>query len=723
MDGTDGTLNQQLVRPAATFARLAERQRPKAPKPEPAQAVPPPALLPELESFNGLGGFSDNGREYVIRLHPNAGAIPPAPWINVVAHPTFGFVASDLGTGFTWSENSHDNRLTPWSNDPVSDPQGEAVFFRDEDSARVWSATPLPAGGGQPYTIRHGQGYSVYEHARDGIESRLLVYLAAAEPVKVFQIALRNTSKRRRQLSVTIYAEWVLGEHRERTGPHIVTRREPTTGALLALNAFRDTFADRVAFLDLFGGERRTLTGDRTEFIGRNGSLRAPAALDREELSNRTGATIDPCGAVQVRVTLEPGQEQTVIGLLGEAADEASVSSLVRRSRAPQGITAAFDDGQSFWRSLLGTVQVTTPDRAIDLMLNHWLLYQTLACRIWGRSAFYQSSGAFGFRDQLQDVLALLLAAPHLARKHILHAASRQFVEGDVQHWWHEPGGQGVRTQFSDDRLWLVYATLPVHGGDRRYGNSRRERAIPRRPGAQPGGARSLRTARRLAHAGVALRALRPRARGQPRDRRARSAAHGNRGLERWDEPRRSRRQGRKRLARLVPRLDPAALRRHRRGPRQRGAGRHVPRPTRQRSRARSSWRGTANGTAVPTSTTGRRSARRRTRSVASTRSRSRGRIVRRRRSGTSASGDGVRRTPSRAADDRIMLLLTPPFDEMTPSPGYIQGYVPGVRENGGQYTHAALWTVLAFARLGDGDRAADSSRCSTHLTHRATPT
>ena len=293
------------------FASPRRRRRPRAGAPN--------AAKPDLESFNGLGGFADDGREYVIRLHPNAGAIPPAPWVNVVAHPTFGFAASDLGTGFTWSGNSHDNRLTPWRNDPVSDPQGEAVFLRDEESGRVWSATPLPAGGGQPYTIRHGQGYSVYEHARDGIESRLRLYVAAAEPVKVFQITLRNTSNRRRQVSVTIYAEWVLGENRERTGLHIVTRREPTTGALLASNAFRDAFADRVAFLDLFGGDERTLTGDRTEFIGRNGSLRAPAALGRTGLSDRTGAAMDPCGAVQVRVTLEPSQEQTVIGLLGEA--------------------------------------------------------------------------------------------------------------------------------------------------------------------------------------------------------------------------------------------------------------------------------------------------------------------------------------------------------------------------------------------------------------------
>ena len=228
MDGAEGDLSQQLVRPAASYARLPEPSRARAQKAE-SSAVRLPTPVPELESFNGLGGFADTGREDVIRLHAAAGLIPPSPWVNVVAHPTFGFAGSDLGTGFTWSENSHDNRLTPWRNDPVIDPQGEAIYFRDDESGRVWSATPLPAGRGQPYTIRHGQGYSVYEHARDGIESRLRVYVAAAEPVKVFQIALRKTSSRRRQLTVTIYAEWVLGENRDRTALHIVTRREPTT--------------------------------------------------------------------------------------------------------------------------------------------------------------------------------------------------------------------------------------------------------------------------------------------------------------------------------------------------------------------------------------------------------------------------------------------------------------------------------------------------------------
>ena len=716
MDGPAGRLTQQLVRPAASYTRLPEPIQIKAPQTSPGPApVPPPP--PDLESFNGLGGFADHGREYVIRLHANAGAIPPAPWVNVVAHPTFGFAASDLGTGFTWSQNSHDNRLTPWRNDPVSDPQGEALYLRDDDSGRVWSATPLPAGGGQPYTIRHGHGYSIYEHARDGIDSRLLVYVAAAEPVKVFQLTLRNTSVRRRQISVTLYAEWVLGENRERTAAHIVTRREPTTDTLLASNAFRDAFADRVAFLDLSGGANRTLTGDRTEFVGRNGSIRAPAALGRVGLSDRTGASMDPCGAIQVRVTLDPSQEQTVIGLLGEAEDEASVSSLVRRSRAPQGITAAFADVQTFWRSLLGSVHVSTPDRQMDLLLNHWLLYQTVACRIWGRSAFYQSSGAFGFRDQLQDVLALLLAAPHLARGHILHAASRQFVEGDVQHWWHEPGGQGVRTKFSDDRLWLVYATLQYVAatGDAAL----LDESVPFLEGrllapdeheAYDRPVVSRQTASIYEHCvrAIALN-LSTGAHGLPLmgtgdwNDGMNLVGSGGRGESVW--------LGWFFLSILRPFADLAAARGE--ADRADGYRRHA---TSLASALEQSWDGEwyrrayfDDGTPLGS----KENAECRIDAIAQAWAvLAGGAPDRARQAMESVDRHLVRR------DDRMVLLLTPPFDRMTPSPGYIQGYVPGVRENGGQYTHAALWTVLAFAHLGDGDRAAELFSMLNPLTH-----
>ena len=717
MDGAEGDLNQQLVRPAASYSRLPEPSRTRPQKSEPP-AVRLPTPVAELESFNGLGGFADAGREYVIRLHPGAGQIPPSPWVNVVAHPTFGFAGSDLGTGFTWSENSHDNRLTPWRNDPVIDPQGEAIYFRDDESGSVWSATPLPAGGGQPYTVRHGQGYSVYEHVRDGIESRLRVYVAAAEPVKVFQIALRNASSRRRQLTVTIYAEWVLGENRDRTALHIVTRREPTTGALIACNAFRDAFADRVAFLDLFGGDRRTVTGDRTEFIGRNGSLSAPVALDRDALSDRTGAGMDPCGAVQVHLTLEPSQELTVIGLLGEAADDASVSSLVRRCRAPQGITAAFDDVQTFWRSLLGSVQVSTPDRSMDLILNNWLLYQTLACRIWGRSAFYQSSGAFGFRDQLQDVLAFLLAAPHLARNHILHTASRQFVEGDVQHWWHEPGGQGVRTKFSDDRLWLAYATLQYVTATADTGVL--DESVPflearvLGPDEHEAYERPTTSGERATLYEHCVRAialnLSTGAHGLPlmgtgdwNDGMNLVGADGK-GESVW--------LGWFLVSILRPFADLAAARGE--SDRADTYRRHA---TSLEAALEQAWDGDwyrrayfDDGTPLGS----KENTECRIDAIAQSWSVLAGGADRAR---ARQAMEAVERHLVRT-DDRMILLLTPPFDKMTPSPGYIQGYVPGVRENGGQYTHAALWTVMAFAQLGDGDRATELFSMLNPLTH-----
>jgi cyclic beta-1,2-glucan synthetase len=718
MDGGEGGLHQQLVRPEVPFEPLPPRS-PRRPEPADEQAASP-RNTPELEAFNGIGGFRDYGREYEIRVQGDQGRIPPAPWVNVVAHPTFGFVASDSSTGFTWSENSYSNRLTPWRNDPVGDPPGEAMYIRDDDTGRYWSATPLPAGGGQPYTIRHGQGYSIYEHLRDGIDSRLRVFVAAAEHLKVFQLALRNTTDRRRRLSITLYVEWVLGDRRERTAMHVVTNREPATGALLASNAFRDVFADRVAFLDLYGGERRTLSADRTEFIGRNGTLAAPAALGRRALSDRTGATLDPCGAVQITVTLEPGQETTVIGLLGEAEDAASVSSIVRRSRAPQGVDNAFGDVARFWDGILGTIQVATPDGSMDLLLNRWLLYQALSCRIWGRSGFYQSSGAFGFRDQLQDVLALIFAAPHLARGHILHAASRQFIEGDVQHWWHEPRGEGVRTRFADDRLWLVFAALhySTATGDSGVFDEHvpflegrtlnaDEHEVYERPTVSP---------QRASLYEHCVRAI------------ALNIATGDHGLPLmgtgdWNDGMNLVGAGGKGESVwlgwfLTSILRPFADLAESRGERDRAEQyrRHAEQLTTALDAAwDGEWYrrayfddGTPLGSRVNTEC--HIDAIAQSWAVLSQAAP----LERARQAMDSADRHLVRRS------ERLVLLLTPPFDTMAPSPGYIQGYVPGVRENGGQYTHAALWTVLAFARLGDGDRAHELYSIINPLTHTA---
>jgi cyclic beta-1,2-glucan synthetase len=548
----------------------------------------------------------------------------------------------------------------------------------------------------------------VYAHARGEVASELALFVPRHEPVKVFRLALKNTAAARRRLSVTLYAEWVLGENRSRTAIHVVTETEPETSAVIATNRYRQQFAARVAFVDLScaGASDRSFTGDRTEFIGRNGSLRRPAALGRGALSNRVGAAHDPCGAVRIHVDLDPSEERVVVGLLGDAADAEQARALVRRYRDPDTVDAALQEVRRFWDGILGTISVRTPDRAMDLVLNRWLLYQTLACRIWGRSAFYQSSGAFGFRDQLQDALALLPSAASITRAQLLKSASRQFVEGDVQHWWHEPGGQGVRTRFSDDRLWLPYAALQYVAatGD----DAVLDDAVPFLSG------RPLNADEHEAyelpstadeHASVyehCLRAI---------DISLATGAHGLplMGTGDWND-------GMNLVGAagkgesvwlgwfLVSILRPFAELVASRGDSAR-ASRYEDVAASVSKAIEEAWDGEWYRRAYFDDGT-----------PLGSKENTECRIDAIAQSWSVISGAGDRARAARAmasvdahlvrAEDGLVLLLTPPFDHMEPNPGYIRGYLPGIRENGGQYTHAALWNVLAFVQLGDGDRA-----------------
>ena len=463
--GQRGRLSDQLD-------RVPDRRIPARPLPKRAALASEPRAapsLPNLEFFNGLGGFAEDGREYVTILGP--GQSTPAPWINVIANPAFGFQVATEGGGTTWSVNSRENQLTPWSNDPVTDRPGEAFYVHDDDTGTLWGPTALPirdeAGS---YVARHGRGYSRFEHTAHGIALDLLQFVPLDDPIKISRLTLHNTSSRTRHLSVTAYAEWVLGSSRTVSAPFVTTEIDSVTGAMFARNAWNAAFGSRVAFADLNGyqtdwtGDRREFgqtdwTGDRREFIGRNGTLASPAALARATaLSNTVGAGLDPCGALRTTIELPPHGTVEVVFFLGQVASAEDARSLIARYRAINLDTVLSDVGR-YWDDVLGAVQVKTPDRPMDIMLNGWLLYQTLACRIWARSAFYQASGAYGFRDQLQDGTALAASRPEITREHLLRAAARQFVEGDVQHWWLPQSGQGVRTRISDDRAWLAYAT------------------------------------------------------------------------------------------------------------------------------------------------------------------------------------------------------------------------------------------------------------------------
>jgi cyclic beta-1,2-glucan synthetase len=450
----DGSIADHLARlRTALPSPYAERIIRRA-----ATSLPPvaPPSLPALEFFNGLGGFDKNGREYVVQLGRDQ--VTPAPWINVIANEGFGFQVSAEGSGYTWAGNSRENQITQWSNDAVTDPTGDVIYIRDEATGALWTPTAQPIRDGGVYIARHGFGYSSFEHEANGIAAELLQFVPLDDPIRVSRLRLTNRSGRPRRLCITAYTEWVLGTSRGASAPFIHTEMDALTGAMLAQNHWNSAFASRVAFADL-GGKQTAWTADRTEFLGRNGAAAAPLGLaGRFALSGATGCGLDPCVALQTVVELAAGEVIDMVALLGQGVSVRNARDLVERYRAAD-LDQLLAGVRGYWDAVLGAVQVKTPDRAMDIMLNGWLLYQTLSCRINARAAFYQVSGAYGFRDQLQDGMALTLTLPSRTRAHILRSAARQFADGDVQHWWLPHSGQGVRTRMADDPVWLAFAT------------------------------------------------------------------------------------------------------------------------------------------------------------------------------------------------------------------------------------------------------------------------
>ncbi len=673
---------------------------------------------PKLQAFNGLGGFGQEGNEYVTILRN--GASTPTPWSHLVANPDFGFLATTTGGGYCWAINSQQNQITPWSNDAVCDPPGEVLYLRDADNGALWSATASPIRvAGSTYVTRFGPGYVKYECNAHGIDSELTQFVPLSGCVKISRLHLRNRSGCKRRLSITAYAQWALAAIGSNAAPFVVTSFDVESGALLARNRWRDEFAGRVAFAAL-RGTLQSYTADRGEFFGLRETLADPAALRSEQpLSGRVGAGLDPCAGLQTLIELGAGAETEIVFLLGEGADEYDASHLIQHWRDAD-LDAAFAQVQAQWDQVLGTIRVRTPDANLDRLLNRCLLYQVLACRLWARTAFYQASGAYGFRDQLQDVMALCVARPDLAREHILLAASRQFVQGDVQHWWLPPNGKGIRSRVSDDRLWLPFVVshyiettgdravldenVPFLEGDALKPEQNESFFEPRV---------SQQSASVFEHCARAIEiSTQNGAHGLP----LMGSGDWNDGMNRVGI------QGKGEsiwlgwfLYSILQDFAPVAEARH-----------ETQRAIAWRAHAEQlrgaldeAWDGEwyrrayyDDGTPLGS----KRDTECRIDSLA--------------QSWSVISGAGRSERAERAMravdqhlvreQDGLVALFTAPFDKTRHDPGYIKGYPPGLRENGGQYTHGSIWSLIAFALLGDGDKAYQLWRIFDPQSHTA---
>jgi len=698
-----GTLADQLKRrpyeqvlPARFIPTVQKKDYPRVALPQ-----------PEITFSNGLGGFSPDGKEYVICLKDEQWT--PSPWINVIANKKdFGFIVSESGSGYTWSINSRENRLSTWSNDPVSDPSSEAIYIRDEESGVFWSPTPLPIRSSESYMINHGHGYSEFHHNSHGLSHALTMFVPLEDSVKIIRLKLKNLNSKPRALSVTSYIDWVLGFSRAQSSQTLVTLWNERGQCLLAKNTYNNEFAHRVAFMSS-SGTNKSYTGDRKEFIGRNGSMDKPAAMLRNTLNDKVGGGIDPCGAMQSSFNLDANEEKEIIILIGQGENEEDALRLSEIYKNPQTIENAFKDVKLYWDKTLTSITIKTPDASMDMLVNRWLLYQTLACRIWARSAFYQSGGAFGYRDQLQDVMAMVYSHPEITRAQIKLAASRQFPEGDVQHWWHPPTGRGVRTRFSDDLLWLPYVVnyyvevtgdysildemvpfidtpLLSEGHDESYTQpdiSKKEASIFEHC------TRAIDRSLKVGDHGLPLMGS-----GDWNDGMSRvgNLGKGESVWLAWFLI--------KTLKEFVPQCEKKQD--HIRAEKYLNHIKFL-----KNSIETNAWDGEwylrayfDNGDKMGS----HENEECRIDAIAQSWS-----LI-------SGEGDPVRgKTALKSVnkhlinrEDQIIKLFTPPFDKSDADPGYIKGYVPGVRENGGQYTHAAIWTLMAYAAIKDGKTATE---------------
>ncbi|MFO0645500.1 MAG: glucoamylase family protein [Polyangiales bacterium] len=701
-----GSLARQLRSPR-------EAREPDA-KPLVADVTVAPANVAETRFDNGLGAFTADGREY--HVTPSPGHLTPAPWSNVFARADFGALVTESLGGFTWSDNSQRSRLTPWSNDPVCDPAGEALYLRDDADGRFVALT----GAGGAWRARHGQGYSVFERAWRELDVAVTVFLDPDHAAKTWRVELSNRGAAR-SFSLFACVDWVLGAQRERSEPTLVSSYEPALRAVFATDHAGEHSA-RCGFL-CASRDLKGVTGDRREFYGTRASRAAPRALSHPRLSGRVGGAMAPCGAVQIAVDVGEGRRAVTHLSLGVAETPAAARACCEALSTREDWDATLDRARAAWDAILGRVEVRTPDAALDVMMNRWLIYQTLSCRVWGRSGFYQSGGAYGFRDQLQDVLALLYTRPDVARAHILRAAARQFVEGDVQHWWHPDTGEGVRTRCSDDMIWLAYATaryVEVTGDTAVLDEGvtfLRERTLA--AGEHDLYSVPLVSDERASLYEHCLRALRVASPRGPHGLPLMGAGDWNDGMNRvgergvgetvwlgffiarvWTD-----------LARIADAREDTAVAAEGRAEASRLAE-HLEASAWDGRWYRRAW--TDDGHVLGSA----ESPECRIDAIAQAWSELSGAVhgARARMAVDSALDELV------MPDEAIMLLLKPAFTGDGVDPGYIASYPPGVRENGGQYTHGVLWIALALCKQGRAEAAWDLLRMLNPVRHGDSP-